>query len=279
MYFYLFYLSYKEKIIKKLSRKYLVIITAENKEKYISKTIESCLNQRLSNRLRIIVVYSKLTNENQLKKKFRAENILFLNSLKKKKVPMHDQLYKIEQANKLAKNEWVLLLDGDDIFAKEKIYSLNKIKLNNKKTYLNNHQIINNNVLYKVPKRKKYKKFYLYKKLFNNWPEKVNTSSIIIHSNLLKKFYEKCKPYNWKYLAIDIQLALFSHYAKNLIFVDKILTLKRENINNIDKRYSNYLKKIYWLRRYEQHKLTKKISKETNPIDRLITLIFMKILR
>ena len=276
---YLFYLSYKEKIFKKLLRKYLIIITAENKEKYISKTIESCLNQKLSNNIRIIVVYSKLKNEKTLKRKFKNRKILFLNYLKKKNIPMHDQLFKIEHANKLAKNEWVLLLDGDDMFTKDKIEFLNKLKLDSKKTYLNNHQIINGKFLNKVPKRKKYKKLYFYKKLFNSWPEKINTSSIIIHSNLLKKFYKKSKPYNWKYLAVDIQLALISHYKKSLIFIDKILTLKRENINNIDKTYSNHLKRIYWLRRYEQHNLTKKISNQSNPVDRLITLIFMKILK
>ena len=43
--------------------KYLAIITAENKEKYISDTIESCLNQDSTKNLRIIVVYSKLKNE------------------------------------------------------------------------------------------------------------------------------------------------------------------------------------------------------------------------
>ena len=62
-----------------------------------------------------------------------------------------------------------------------------------------------------------------------------------------------------------------------MIFINKTLTLKRENINNIDKKFSNYLTKIYWLRRYEQHNLTKEISNKQNFIDRFLTIIFMKI--
>ena len=59
--------------------KYLVIITAENKEKYISDTIESCLNQDSAKNLRIIVVYSKLKNEIDLKKKFKnKKKLIFL---------------------------------------------------------------------------------------------------------------------------------------------------------------------------------------------------------
>ena len=96
--------------------KYLVIITAENKEKYISETIDSCLNQNSVKRVRIIVIYSKVKNEKHLKNKFKnKKKIIFLKSSLKKKLSMHDQLYKIEKGNEFAKNEWVLLLDGDDL--------------------------------------------------------------------------------------------------------------------------------------------------------------------
>ena len=260
--------------------KYLVIITAENKEKYISDTIESCLNQNYVKRLKIIVVYSKLKNENYLKRKFKnKKKIIFLKCSVKKKLPMHDQLYKIEKANKFAKNEWILLLDGDDLFKKNKVQNLDNLNLNNNKIYLNSHLIFNKSLLANSPKTKKYKKWNLFKILFNDWPEKINTSSIIVHTKLLKKFYKLKKPYKWKYLAIDIQLILFAHYTKCLTFIKKELTLKREDINNIDKKFSNYLTRIYWVRRYEQHTLTKQISNRLNILDRFITIIFMNIFK
>ena len=260
--------------------KYLAIITAENKEKYISDAIESCLNQNSTKKLRIIVIYSKLKNEKYLKRKFKnKKKIIFLKSSLKKRLPMHDQLYKIEKANEFAKDEWVLLLDGDDLFKKNKIQSLDNLNLDNKRIYLNSHLILNKSLLTNSPKVKKYKNWKLYKILFNDWPKNINTSSIIIHTKLLRKFYKLKKPYKWKYLAIDTQLILFSHYLKCLTFIKKKLTIKRENINNIDKKFSNYLTKIYWLRRYEQHNLTKQISDRLNFLDRLITFIFIKIFK
>jgi len=263
-----------------LYNKYLVIITAENKEKYISDTIESCLDQNYVKRLKIIVVYSKLKNENYIKRKFKnKKKIIFLKCSVKKKLPMHDQLYKIEKATKFAKNEWILLLDGDDLFKKNKVQNLDNLNLNNNKIYLNSHLIFNKSILTTSPKTKKYKKWNLFKILFNDWPEKINTSSIIVHTKLLKKFYKLKKPYKWKYLAIDTQLILFAHYTKCLTFIKKELTIKREDINNIDKKFSNYLTRIYWVRRYEQHTLTKQISNRLNILDRFITIIFMNIFK
>ena len=260
--------------------KYLVIITAENKEKYISNTIESCLNQNYVKRLKIIVVYSKLKNENYLKRKFKnKKKVIFLKCSVKKKLPMHDQLYKIEKANKFAKDEWILLLDGDDLFKKNKVQNLDNLNLNNNKIYLNSHLIFNKSLLTNSPKTKKYKKWNLFKILFNDWPEKINTSSIIVHTKLLKKFYKLRKPYKWKYLAIDTQLILFAHYTKCLTYIKKELTIKREDINNIDKKFSNFLTRIYWVRRYEQHTLTKQISNRLNILDRFITIIFMNIFK
>ena len=260
--------------------KYLAIITAENKERYVSDTIKSCLNQNLTRSLKIIIVYTRLSNEAYLKKKFKKYNqVLFLNCLIKKKLPIQDQLFKIEMASKYIKNEWVLLLDGDDLFENNKIKNLDKLKLDKNKMYINQHMIINKGMLYKAPKKKKYKQLSIFRMLFNDWPENVNTSSIIIPGKLLKNFYKISTPYKWRFLAIDIQLVLLHHYTKKLGFIDKVLTLKRQNINNLDKKFSNYFRKIYWLRRYEQHTLTKEISDKFNFLDRFITIIFMNIFK
>ena len=71
-----------------LYNKYLAIITAENKEKYISDNIESCLNQNYAKNLRIIVIYTNLKNEKYLKKRFKkTKKILFIKCLVKKITP------------------------------------------------------------------------------------------------------------------------------------------------------------------------------------------------
>jgi len=260
-----------------LYNKYLVIITAEKKEKYISRTIKSCLNQYLCKRLKIVVVYSRLYNEKEIKKKFKKfNNIIFLKT-KKKNSHTKDQLFKVKEALKYCKDQFILLMDGDDIFKPRKIYYLDKLKLKKDKIYLNNHSTIINNKIIKT-KKKNYKKLFLYKTFFNDWPEKINTSSITIHSKLLKSFYKSYNPFKWKYLAIDVQLILYFFYKNKKIFISKVLTLKRENINNFDKNYSNFFTKIYWNRRHEQHLMTKEISNKFNLIDRLLTFIFKNLL-
>ena len=62
----------------------------------------------------------------------------------------------------------------------------------------------------------------------------------------------------------------------NFIFLNKIFTLKRENINNLDKKYSNCFNRLFWLRRLEQHNLTKKLSGKNNFVFRFITNFFLK---
>ena len=261
-----------------MSIKFTIIITAEKKERYILRTIKSCLEQSLIKKLRIIVVYSKLNNEKLVKGRFsHLKNLLFLKCPLKKISPTNDQLYKIEMAMKFLKDEWVLLLDGDDLFSKKKLITLQNLNLNKDRVYLHDHKIIIGRTLTHSTSHKKYKKLFLYKFLFNDWPEKINTSSILLSSKTLKIFYKKTNPYRWKYLAIDVQLVLYFYYKKKFVFLNEILTLKRENINNLDKKYSNYLSKIYWLRRLEQHNMTKRNSGRNNIFDRLITIIFLKI--
>ena len=259
--------------------KYIVIITAENKERYISETINSCLSNLESSSLRIIILYKFLSNEKKLKVKFkRFKNIIFLKTNIKKKYPTQDQIYKIQYALKLIRNEWVLLLDGDDIFKKNKIKTLKNLKLNKQKVYLHDHELKFNKFL-KKSVFKNYKNFFLYKKLFNDWPQKINTSSIIINGDLLKKFYKNHNPYKWKYLAIDVQIILYFFYKNNFKMINKILTTKVESINNLDKNFSNIKDKNYWYRRLEQHNLTKNLSGRINLIDRIITLFFLKIFK
>ena len=258
--------------------KYIVIITAENKEKYIASTIFSCIENNKKNNLKIFVTYKNLSNEKELKKKFRKyKNIFFVKSFIKKEYPTQDQLYKIKNILKFVKNEWILLLDGDDLFKPNKIKILDSLNLNKKKVYLHNHDLKFGESVH-APIYKSYKNLYIYKKLFNDWPQKIVTSSIVINGNVLKKFYNNYNVFKWKYLAIDVQIIIFYYYKNNFEYIDRNLTTKIENINNLDKTFLKLNKKIYWLRRMEQHNLTKEISNKLNILDRLITFIFLKIL-
>jgi len=71
---------------------------------------------------------------------------------------------------------------------KKKLENLQKLNLNKDIVYLHDHAIINGTSLFNSKNHKKYKKLSLYKILFNDWPEKINTSSILLSSKKLKNF-------------------------------------------------------------------------------------------
>ena len=80
-------------------------------------------------------------------------------------------------------------------------------------------------------------------------------------------------------MAIDVQVVLYYFYKKKFKFLNNILTSKKENINNLDKTFSGLKNKNFWIRRFEQHELTRTLSGKKNFFDRFLTVILMKIFR
>ena len=74
-----------------------VIITAENKDKTIIKTIQSCLNQTDKD-IEIIVAFSKLKNENQIRSNFKSKKVFFFKIKKKLNNKEQNQLFKIKKS-------------------------------------------------------------------------------------------------------------------------------------------------------------------------------------
>ena len=164
-----------------------VIITADYQERYISEAKNSCIFQKKIKTPSVIVVFSYLKNELDIKNKFRKyKNIIFLKKKRIKILSTQDQIYKIGQALKMINSGNIYLLDGDDLFHKNKIFFLQN-KLNNSEYLIfNNFKVFNNYKTYRTKPYKKYKTNFLYKKLFNNWPDKISTSSISISYKLLR---------------------------------------------------------------------------------------------
>ena len=185
-------------------------------------------------------------------------------------------MHKISHALKVVRAGNIYLLDGDDIFNKNKIFLMQKELAKSESLILNNYKIFNELKTINTKPYKKYKKNILYKKFINNWPDKISTSSISISHKLLNEFYQNSNPYLWKYLAIDAQLAIFFQVQNKIKYVEKNLTLKRVHFCNLDQTFSNILTKIYWKRRMEQHSLYKNLT----PNQRYISLdyFFTKII-
>lgn len=248
-----------------------IIITAEKKEKYLNKCIECCLKQKINKE--IIVVYSNLKNLNDLKKKF-LKKVKFLYVIKKK-IPIHDQLYKIKKALNISNGQNIYLCDGDDYFENNKIKILSKYL---KKNPVIHHDYFIQNKEKKIYKNvKKYKKLKIFKFLFNSWPDKICTSTIAIRKSELKKFFNYYKKFTYKYLAIDALVIIF--FQKKLRFINRKLTIKNEENSGIDSSFRSNLNK-YILRRIEQHKYYDNLyNKNNKKLEYLILKLFTFIFR
>jgi glycosyltransferase involved in cell wall biosynthesis len=237
-----------------------ILIVADYKEKYIKETIKSCLNQTYK-KIEILVGYSSLNNIGQIKKIFLSNKIKFFKIKKKYYYPTQDQIYKIKFLLKKSKGEYIFLLDGDDLFLKEKIqYILNNKNI--KKNLFQDNFVLQKNKLKKIIKKKNYKNNIIFKKIFNDWPDKICTSALSLPRKLIENFFKNNKVFLWKTLAIDVQLIIY-YYLKNKFYsTEKILTIKNEYGRSLDKKYSNIISKIYWVRRLEQHKYYYSLTKK-----------------
>ena len=119
-------------------------------------------------------------------------------------------------------------------------------------------------------KIKKYKNYFFYNFFINSWPSISCTSGITIKKEILNNFFKKTNPFRWKHLAIDIQLAIFYLLNNKIFYLKNNLTFKSVNKNNLDKKYSNFLNKNYWIRRYEQHNFYYSFKKNANSMKDII---------
>ena len=254
--------------------KFSIIINTHNQEQYIYDSVRSCLNQHYKNYEIILINSSK--RKTDFKKFSSQENkrIRYFHVKTKYKQPELNQMNKILIGLKKSTGNYLVFMDGDDIFEKNKLSELNKVL---KKNQIGCNQdlptLIENNLRKKFEKKMfKYNNFMKY--IFTQWPQVYGTSSILVKKNILKKFFDRAKPFKWKLLAIDAQIILFckKHYDQHNYLSN--LTQKRIHANNQGASYMNFFKKIFWLRRNMQFDYCKFIKiKNDISLDFIITKI------
>lgn len=248
-----------------------IVINGEKQEKFIKRSIDSCLKQTYKKK-QIIVVYNNLKNINLIKNIYKKK-ILFVKIYKKIQNPTQDQLYKIKSVIPYIKGKYVFLLDGDDYFLKNKVFDIIKKLINKKLLIQDNYYELENNKK-NITKQQYYKEYKVYKYLINNWPRRIFTSSQAMPIEILNEFFKNKNPFKWNNLAIDAQLAIFCKYKFKVINLDKVYTVKNILKHSVDKKYRNILNKDFWIRRMEQHKLNSSYDvKLFNGIDFLLCWI------
>lgn len=254
-----------------------IIITAENKEKYIERAILSCLNQNFKN-FEIIVVYSKLYNQFLLEKKFEKK-IRFLKT-KKIKSPIHDQIYKINKGVLVSSGKFICLLDGDDVFKKNKLFNIFS-NSENSSIIIDKYELIVNDKKIKNHYRKNlFKESNIYKIIMNPWPKNICTSTISVKRQQLLEFFKKVNYWQYNFLAIDILLVIY--FLNKIKNINKYLTVKYNYNKNLDTRFVGFRNWKYWSRRYEQFCFFESLNKTSSSsysFDKLVTKIVFFILK
>lgn len=251
--------------------KFSIIINTHNQDKYIYDAINSCLKQTYKN-YEIIIIDSSNYNIN-IKKYFNIKKkIRYIHIKPTNLQPELNQINKIILGFKKSKGDYLVFLDGDDIFNKNKLAELNKISKKKKIICNQDLPILFNKIHKKKMFKKKYKNKFFTNYLLNNWPQIYGTSSIVVRKDILKLFIKKAKPLKWKYIAIDAQLILFCN--KYLIYSNYLegLTLKRLHEKNLGSSYMNIFKRKFWERRYMQFNYSEYLGIKTKiNLDYIIT--------
>ncbi len=252
-----------------------ILIASYNKEKYVKRCIESCLNQTYSNIEIIFVDDGSSDNSYETAQKFQK-----VKAYKKKRKKFNSKFntyFQIDTylyAFKKSKGKILTCLDADDFFKKNKINAIvKKFNKDNKA-----------NILFDKPIIYYSKNNYFFSNNFKNtrerkiWPKFPPTSCISIKRNLFSKIKNELKLKKFPLLTIDFRLAVISKILfNNFKIINNHLTFyfqdrKGESSSNFRKFGKNW-----WLRRMQAHEymiyLYKKNKTRYQNIDYSITKI------
>tara|TARA_Y100001958_G_C21179851_1_gene509946 strand:+ start:275 stop:1051 length:777 start_codon:yes stop_codon:yes gene_type:complete len=252
--------------------KFSIIINTHDQQNYIFQTINSCLNQNYEN-YEIIIIDTSIKKISFKQKSYHRKKIKYFHYDTKYNQPELNQMNKIFLGFKKSKGKYLIFLDGDDKFDKNKLLKLDKL-INKKKILCNQDLPIIFNKNYRKELKIKSYKTKFFKTFLNDWPQIYGTSSITVKRNVLKVFFKKARPFKWSLLAIDAQIILFcKKYFDQTNYLSKI-TYKRIHDNNLGEDYLSIFKRKFWLRRKMQFEFSKFINNKNNfSIDYFITKI------
>lgn len=232
-----------------------ILISNYNKEKYIKRCLNSCINQSYKNIEIIFVDNISIDNSLKIIKNFR--NIKVVSTKSRSKYPALNQIDTLLTGLKFCKGKIVSLLDSDDFFKKNKIKKI--VEFFNK--YPNKNLVCDTPYLYY--NKKNIKKFVNKKKNnFYVWPTIFPTSSINLRKNFLVECLNNIFPKMFPQIEIDFRILVFADKIKNdLNVVRNNLTYYFQNhygILSVYKKFSFY----WWSKRFEAHKFMELIYKK-----------------
>jgi len=232
-----------------------ILITNYNKEKFIKKTLQSCINQKF--REKQILVYDDASTDNSYNiiRKLKGIKIIINKKNKFTSAPLN-QINGIIELFKKSNGELIFLLDGDDEFKKGKLKFIANIFRSDKNlNFIQDQPYLS---LKKNLMKLKIKNHY-----FSIWPSFYPTSCMTVRRNFFKKFIKYSYPKEFPNLEIDARLAIFSYLNKNFKKINKNLTVYNYDECGITSRYPKY-SISWWKKRNDAFSYLKRVSKKMN---------------
>jgi len=268
-----------------MSKKPLVsiLIASYNKEKYVKRCINSCLKQSY-NKIEVIF-YDDGSLDNSYKIAKEIKGIKVFRNRNRKNLGYFNTYYQINSYNKAflkSKGKYILLLDSDDFFKKDKVKEiLNYFKKNS----LSNI-VFDLPIYYYSNKKQINSKVFVSKKSIKKdiWPKfPMAGSCISFRRSFYQKFFKLINNKRYSMLTLDFRLAVIANTVLNdFNILNKNLTFYFQDQKGESNLKFKKFSKNWWLRRNQAHKFMEMVNKKYKPTlktktDHLTTKIIQKI--
>lgn len=230
-----------------------ILITNFNKDRFLEKSIISCIKQNYKEKE--IIVFDDCSTDNSKEILRRKKKIkIFYNKKKKFKSGPLNQISGIYEIFKKSKGDIIFLLDGDDYFKKNKIKSICKKFKENK-----NIQFIQDRPFVKKLK----KNMILKKKTFHYsiWPSFYPTSCIAIRRKFFYNFFKVSEIKKFPNLEIDARLSIYAYLNNQFNLLQKTFTIYNFDNLGITSSYNKFSLN-WWQKRSEAFDFLKILMKK-----------------
>jgi len=229
-----------------------ILIANYNNERFLARSIISCLKQNFKKKFEVILIDDNSTdNSLKIANKFKKDIRIFKTTKKKNilKFNTYYQLNTYYQGIIKAKGEIICFLDSDDYFKKNKLSEIDKRFSINEKTNLVfdrpffldvKYKYLNNNDIYSFRE--------------NIWPKFPPQSCISAKKKILIKYINLLFKRKFPMTTLDFRLAALADCnRKNSFFINKNLTIYFQHDKNESSKLFKKFSRNWFKRRNEAY--------------------------